>query len=41
LTNFRVATIWSGGRGFWSQVRLGTPLMTAITVSLSPKTSLT
>ena len=41
LTNVRVATIRSGGSGFLSQSRLGTPLMAAITVSLSPKTSLT
>ena len=30
-----------GGSGFLSQSRLGTPLMMAMTVSLSPKTSLT
>jgi len=41
LTYLRVATIWSGGSGFLSQSRLGTPLITAMIVSLSPKTSLT
>jgi len=30
FTNRRVSTIWSGGSGFLSQSRLGTPLMTAI-----------
>jgi hypothetical protein len=36
-----VAAIWSGGNGFLFHSRVGTPEMTAITVSLSKKISLT
>ena len=41
LTYLRVAAIWSGGSGHFDQSRVGTPLMKAMSVSLSRKISLT